>query len=327
MIAVGALVAVLSACGQGSGSQPTETASQLVADARASLHNLKSFEIKGGFALSGSYGYLSAKVLKNGDASGSLSFAADDAGFVRAGGTTYLDKFNSFVSGPLNPDIAAIAARLKGQHWWKILAATAVTSSLQLAESSTVDQDFLSGRQQFSETMQKDSGGRAAYKLTDSAGSLFISRDSPHRLLEVVTALHYQTTEGWSAVDINLSAFDTPISVTAPASAVSADLASLPLYLTVKSTDIKGNCDSSGCPLVAVVEAVVGQGKGMVAFTVSAKAATLAKCTATVTVATSGTATATCFASGAAWTNWWNNSGGTYGFVAMPVNSDYSAPS
>lgn len=325
MIAVGALVALLSGCGQG--KPPAETASQLVADARASLHNLKSFEVKGGFAVSGSYGSLTANVLQNGDATGSLLLGPETAGFVVADGTTYFDAFSSFVSSSLSSDIAAIAASLKGQHWWKTLDATTATTALQLVEPSTVEQDFLSGRQQLSETMHKDSQGRGAYKLTDAAGSLFISTDSPHRLLEVTTGLHYQTTEGWSAVDIYLSAFDTPVSVTAPASAVSADPASLPLYLTVQSEDIKGSCDSSGCPLVAVVEAVVGQGKGMVDFTVSAKAKTLAKCTATVTVAASGTATATCFASGAAWTNWWNTSSGTYGFVAMPVNSAYNAPS
>jgi hypothetical protein len=325
VIVAASLAAAIAACGSSAGPPP-ESPAQLLASSRQTLQALKSFHVTGTFAVDQVSVLMTATVIQNGDASGTLTVGNEIAKFLMVSRVTYFDTFNSFVRAPLDPSLADVAARLIGQHWWRTSGSPPVAASLQVLNSGVLSTAFFSGRNQLTQTAVKDSRGRPASKLTDSAGSVFITTALPHQVLEITTAPNYLAAN-LSNVDLVFDAFNAPASVAAPASFVTPVRDGMPPFFHIQSFALDGDCNRAGCPLKAVVQADAGSGAASVSLTVAdSNGKTLATCTTSVTLASySDAQTAKCFATGQSWTNWWNNVGGSFTYAASVANPAYNA--
>src|SRR5438445_10522287 len=116
LAALAAVCIGVVACGS-QAALAAESASQLLADGRHSLDALTSYQVHGTFTVNQSSGLMTATVLKDGDASGSLTIGVT-SGFVLASRTYYFDTLNTLVTGGMDPWLANVIEHLKGQHWW-----------------------------------------------------------------------------------------------------------------------------------------------------------------------------------------------------------------
>jgi len=315
-----ALGLTAAACGP---SVASETPGQLLSDGAHALQGLKSFRITGGFAVNSVSVSLAANVRQDGDATGSLAITYDSASFVIAGHQLYFDRANPLVTTGLDPTVAELALRLKGQHWVQTPGSATVTSSLMLLKPDEYQRLFFSGRGPLTETPVKDSDGRAALKISDNSVSVLVSPKAPHNVLEITTAAHFLTLD-LRSVDVIFENFNIPVSVSAPASSVPLTTAGLPPFFVVQSIDVDGTCSSSGCPMKADVASLAGTGTATVDFTlVDHGGQTLGTCGATVSIpAVGGTATARCRATGSGWTRFYYT-GGSYVTKAVAENPAY----
>jgi hypothetical protein len=317
------LALAMAACA----SQPTTppmSPNQLLASGVQSLMALESTHVEGSFTVDGLDGSVQASILRNGNAAGTLTLDGADSPFVTAGGSTYFETLAPFVTAGF-PSLASLAARLKGPRWYQTAGASSAAALLALLSASALQSTFLSGRTHLTRTSSKDSHGRAGIRLSDSLGSVVLAASTPHNILEITTAPHYLVGR-FSGVDLVFDAFDSPVTVAVPSDFVTPDSAHMPPYFYIVSVDLR-NCSSSGCNASAVVGSEVGSGTATVTITIRNSAGgRLAMCTTTVVVATyAATPTAACRARGLAWTNWWNNSGGSYSADAAVLHPAYNS--
>jgi hypothetical protein len=229
-----------------------------------------------------------------------------------------------FVMSDVPSEVATLAPLLKDTPWWDVSGSEEASAVITLLTPDVIKSTFLTGRSGLTETNAKDSSGRAAFKLTDSAGSVFLATSTPHNVLEIKTAPHYLTGD-FSSVDIVFNDFSKPLSITAPADTVSPTLSGMPAHFYVESVDLNG-CNSSGCTDKAVIGADAGSGTATVTMTITASGKTLSVCTAKVVlVSYQAQPTASCRAHSAAWTNWWGHVDGSYQLEATVANPAYTS--
>jgi hypothetical protein len=278
--------------------------------------------VKGTFAIDQTGGVVSASILQSGDVTGALTLGGDSSLFVVANHTTYFANPVSFVTTQLST-LPNLARQLKGQHWWRTPGSAPAAAVIHLLSSATLSSTFLAGRNHLTQTQGKDSRGRAAYLLRDSAGSIFISTARPHEILEITTAGNY-LAGNLSGVDLVFDSFDSSVTVTVPTSFVTPDLADMPPYFHIQSVNF-GTCNGSSCIVNAVVQGDAGSGAAIVTLTLWA-GRQLAVCTSSVVLAHYyDSKTARCHAGGPAWTRWWNGSGGSYEVRGTIANPAYSS--
>ncbi|HKR99457.1 MAG TPA: hypothetical protein VJU79_08075, partial [Candidatus Dormibacteraeota bacterium] len=249
---VAATCVAIAACGS-SAKASTPTASQLLSAARSNLDGLASYRVAGSVTAAEVSVQLTATVLKNGDSSGSIT-SAGVAKFVVVQRAVYFDTLTPAVTGALDKSMLDLAVRLKGPHWWRTAGSTSTQRAMSLLTASGLAPVFLDGRTKLTETSTKDSKGRAAYKLSDNAGSLFVSRTTPYRVLEIATAPDYLAAST-SNVDLVFDEFNAPASVSVPAGFVPLSQELLPPYFYVSSLDLVGKCNTGGCTIKGVVTA------------------------------------------------------------------------
>jgi hypothetical protein len=317
------LVVALAACAS-KATAPSVSPSQLLAAGVQSLMALQSSQVSGAFTVDGLDGSVQASMLGNGNASGTLTLDGADSPFVSAGGATYFETLAPFVTAGF-PSLVTLAASLKGPPWYRTGGSASAAAVLALLSPRLVQSTFLSGRTHLTQTSGKDSHGRAGIRLSDASGSVVLATSTPHNILEITTAPHYLVGR-FSDVDIIFDAFNSAATVAIPTHFVTPDLVHMPPYFYISSVDAHG-CGSGGCTLTAVVGSEAGSGTATVTMTISnSSGGRLATCTTTVVVAVySATPTASCHAHGAAWTNWWNNIGGTYTFDATVLHPAYNS--
>lgn len=263
-------------------------------------------------------------MLHNGNASGTLTLDGADSPFVSANGATYFASQAPFVTAGF-PSVASLAANLKGSPWFHTDGSASAAAVLALLSPGPLQSTFLSGRTGLTRSSGKDSHGRAGIRLSDASGSVVLAASTPHNILEITTATHYLVGR-FSDVDIIFDAFNSPVTVAVPTDYVTPDLVNMPPYFYISSVDAHG-CNGAGCTLTAIVGSEAGSGTATVTLTITnSSGKRLAACTTTVVLALyRATPTASCHAGGAAWTNWWNNIGGTYTFDATVLNPAYNS--
>ena len=315
-------VAVLIAACASQGTQERLSPSQVLANGVRAYENLMSTHVTANFTIDQMSGSAGASVLHSGDLTGSVTLGSETSVFVDVAGQSYFQTNAVFVINPAS-DIYTLASSLRGRPWWRTSGTPPVAAVVQLLSNGLVS-TFLTGRDHLVQTAGKDSRGRSATRLNDSAGTVYVASESPYEILEVKSAPHY-LVGGFSDVDLVFDQFNSPVSVAAPTNAVSPDAADMPLYAVIRSVDF-GACDAPGCQVKAVVGAKVGSGMTTVTLTISASSdgARLATCTASVTLANyADSQTATCYASGTDWTNYWNKGSGSYRLQADVANPAY----
>jgi len=323
LAATALLLVALTACGQ---SSAPESPAQVLADGRQAFHALRSFHVSGTLTVNQSSGVIAATVLPNGDATGNLLLGSESANFVVLSRITYFDTLNSFVEASLDASTLYLVKHLKGQHWWRAPGSAPVATALQLLNPVSFSALFIAGRSQLTLTTEKDSRGRSGRKLDDTAGAVYIQGTPPHEILEVRSAPNY-LAGGASSVDLVLDRFNVPATVAAPTSFVTPIWSQMPPYFFVDSVAFNGNCNASGCPLKAVIKASAGNG-GPVAVSLwvyDENHKTLGTCGANVVLRDVwDSETATCRATGSAWTYYWNNSTSSVYGDANVANPDYN---
>ena len=324
-VCVGAVALIAAACGQGSSS--TQTPAQILAAGAKAMQGLKSFHVSGAFEVNTESVILRASVRSSGESSGNIIVGPASANFVQSQGTLYLDTLNALATGGTDAGTLSIAMELKGTHWWQTPGGSNLSSALAVLQPSNYQTLFFGGRGALTQTATKDTRGRAAIKVSDGMVAVFLTPDATHNVLEITTAPHTLSLN-LSNVDLVYDGFSAPVTVTPPPSPVTLTPEGLPPLFQITSIDSNGDCDSAGCPLKAGVTTLVGSGAGTIDFSVlDSGGSTLASCSAPVTVpSVGGSATASCKATGSAWTNWFYNIGGTYKSKAAPENPDYTTP-
>jgi hypothetical protein len=303
-------------------AEPTVSPAQLLAAGSHALTALKSSQVTGTFTLDGLGGSILASILQNGDITGTLTIGGSQGPFIYAGGYTYFQSL-AFVSSELPASLAALAANLKSQPWWRSSGSTEAAAAIKLITPGGLRSTLLSGRAHMTEKAGEDASGRAATELTDSTGSIFVAAASPHNILEITTPVNL-LVDNFSNIDFIFNEFNAPVTVTIPTNPVTPDIASMPPYFYVVSVKF-GVCSDTGCTGRAVVETQAGSGTATVKLTITNPAnKALASCTTTVRASYSAGTTATCRAHGSGWANWWDNIGGTYYFDAVVANPYYT---
>ena len=61
----------------------------------------------------------------------------------------------------------------------------------------------------------KDESGRAATRLTNSTGSIYLAAASPHNILEITTPMNL-LVGNFSNIDLVFNEFNAPVTVTIP---------------------------------------------------------------------------------------------------------------
>src|SRR4029077_19358503 len=280
-VAAGVFLAMAIA-GCASQSPPSQTTpSQLFAEGTRALGTLHSTEVQGTFTIDQMGGTVHASYLQDGDITGALSLGGESSVFVVSNHTTYFANPASFVTTQLS-SLPNLARQLKGQDWWRTAGSAPAAAIVKLLSADEIGSTFLAGRNHLTQTNSKDSRGRAAFQLHDAAGSVFISVARPHEILEITTAGHYLAGD-FSAVDLVFDNFNSRVTVAAPASYVTPDLADMPPHYSIQSVNF-GTCNGAGCIVTAVVQGDAGSGADTVTLTVWGTRQ-LAACTVTVVLA------------------------------------------
>jgi hypothetical protein len=301
----------------------TVSPAKLLTSGTQALAALKSSQVTGTFTIDGVGGSVLASILQNGDITGTLDIGASESPFVYAGGTTYFRQLATYVSSQFSSGLADIAANLKTQPWWRTPGSADAAEAIKLITPGGLQATLLSGRSHMTAKATKDESGRAATRLTDSTGSIYLAAASPHNILEITTPMNL-LVGNFSNIDLVFNEFNAPVTVTIPTTSVTPDIASMPPYFYVVSVNF-GVCNDTGCIGKAVIETQAGTGTGAVTLTITNPAnKTLAKCTTTVKASYSAGTTATCRARGSGWANFWNNVGGTYSIEATVANPYYT---
>jgi hypothetical protein len=168
-----------------------------------------------------------------------------------------------------------------------------------------------------------DSTGRAAMRLTDANGSVYIAATNPHTVVEITTPVNGLVGD-FSNIDLVFNEFNTPVTLDIPTIVVTPTLAGMPPYFVENSVTF-GTCSTTGCTGKAVIDTQAGSGVATVTLTITNPAnKVLATCTATVKATYSADATATCRAHGPGWANFWANVGGSYYFDGVVANPYYN---
>jgi len=104
----------------------------------------------------------------------------------------------------------------------------------------------------FSETAGELSGQRVK-KLANAAAVVYLSADSPYRLLRVETAAGASLLDGLSDLAIDVVSYDAAAKVPAPGVIINLDDTSTypPYYVSVAQSFSFDNCDTSRCPMSA----------------------------------------------------------------------------
>ena len=301
----------------------TASPAQLLAAGSHALVALKSTQVTGTFTIDGMGGSVLASILQNGDVTGTLNIGASESPFVYAGGTTYFQQLATFVTSGF-PDLADLAGRVKSEPWWRTPGSAEAVAVIKLITPGGLQSALLSGRSHMTQKAGKDASGRAATRLTDSTGSIYLEPASPHNILEITTPMNL-LVGNFSNLDLIFNEFNTPVTFNVPTNVVTPDVASMPPYFYIVSVKF-GVCSGSGCTGNAVVETQAGSGTASVKLTITNAAnKVLASCTTTVKASYSAGSTATCRAHGSGWENWWDNIGGTYYFDGTVANPDYTS--
>lgn len=304
------------------------TPSQLFGTAVHSFVQLRSYRVSGGLHAGDDLVVLTADVLANGDSSGTIMVDGESSKFIVAENVSYFSTLSPLIDGIIDPTAEPALARLYSP-WWQAPGSAAAHAALaSLAPRSLVD-EYLGDRSGRVETMRKDPHGIPVRALTNATGSAVVSTGSSPHLMEVTTAPHYFAGTNLSSVDLVISNANEAVTVQAPPHALPLEnLDGLPPYFTVAVGDTTG-CDDFGCTASATVTATVGHGTATVHFTLgSAQGTELATCAAPVTIPAVGqSATASCRATGSAWTSFAYSGGGTYTILGLADNPAYEPAS
>ena len=293
-----ALAVVIAACANQT-LPPGLSADQVLSNGVRAFQKLTSTHVTAKFTIDQTTGTAIASVLHGGEVAGTVTLGSETSPFVYVDGTSFFETNAVFVI-PLDSGIYSIASSIKGRPWWRTSGTAPVAQVVRLLSTGLIS-TFLTGREHLTPTLDKDSRKRAAIRLSDSAGTVYVARTSPYQILEVKSAPHY-LAGGFSDVDIVFDDINAPVTVTAPTNFVTPDVADMPLYPVVESADF-GDCDESGCTVKASIGARAGSGIATVTLTVSASSdgERLATCTTTVALAHyDDIQTATCHAEGSA---------------------------
>jgi hypothetical protein len=322
VVAAGACTLVVAGC-TGQSSPPPASPTQLLAEGMRGLETLTAVQVTGTFTIDQTSGSITAVLLQNGNVSGYLTLGDTSSNFVYVDGTTYFETLASFVLFAFPSSVVALATSVKGPPWWKTPGSSAAAAVVQLLNLDRLTSTFLSGQSRLTQSQGNDSRGRAAFRLKDSAESVFIATSPPHQVLEIKTAPG-DTASGFTGVDLVFDDFGAPTTVAVPTDAVTPDLTDLPPHFSIASVGYS-DCGSSGCNLKAVVKADAGSGAAKVTLTIADTGGELlGTCTATVTLpAYTATQTALCRVGGHTWTAWWDRGVGKSTIHADVANPGY----
>ena len=302
---------------------PAASPKQLLADGSKELLSLRSVQLSGTFTVDQTSGSIRASILQNGDVSGLLTLGDEASNFVYAGGTTYFELFSAFGLFQFPISVSSLAISVKGTPWWEMPGSPAAAAVVRFLSFGGIKSMFLSGRSTLTLTTGTNLRGQAAYRISNSEGSVFVAMSQPHQVLEVTTSAHH-VAGGLAEVDLVLDNINVPTTVARPTYALIPDLAHLPPYFYI---DLVGftNCGSSGCTLKAVVKADAGSGVANVTLSISDSAGgRLGDCKATTTLSDyKASETARCRVGGTTWTRWWDRGVGTSSIHGEVANPDY----
>jgi hypothetical protein len=284
-------------------------AQQLLAAGRTALETSQSFEMSGTFVTNQAAGQMSATVLRNGDAHGSLGFGnALGSDFVRAGSVMYFDALTPFVLDAMDAHTADLAQRLNGlHHWWQTGGSSSAQNAMQLIQVHTIETAFLGNASGFGPTSKVTVAGRQLLKITGPGESVFFLPSQPYRIVEITT-VNTLLVDNLSAVDITFTNLDAKAGVEVPANPLVPDAKLMPSEFILQSAHFDGQCSRSGCPVKATVTANAGSGTATVNFTLKDSNGTIVgSCTATATIpAINQTASTACRATGPGYARFWS---------------------
>jgi hypothetical protein len=300
-------VVLVDACGS---PPPTAlpTAQQLLAAGRTALETFQSFQMSGTFMTNQEAGEMSATVLRNGDAHGSLGFGSGlGSDFVRAGSVMYFDELTPFVLAAMDTQTADLAQRLQGfLHWWQTAGSSSAQNAMQLIGVHTIEPAFLGNASRFGPASKVSVGGRQLLKTADPGESVYFLPSQPYRIVEIRT-VNTLLVDNLSAVDITFTNFDAKAGVEVPANPLVPDPKLMPAEFLLQSAHFDGQCSRSGCPVKATVSADAGSGTATVNFTLKdANGNNVGSCTTTAIVsAVNQTASTGCRATGPGYARFW----------------------
>jgi len=321
VIGLGLTLALASCATQVAAS--TVSPSQLLASGARALAALKTSQVTGTFTIDGNQGSVLASVLQNGDITGTLNLDESDSPFVYAAGTTYFESLASFVTSGFPDGVATLAPSVKSQPWWRTPGSTEAVDAIHLITPSGLASTFLTGRPHMTEKAAADSTGRAALRLTDANGSVYVAAASPHNVVEITTPMNGLVGD-FSNIDLVFNEFNSAVTLGIPTVVVTPTLAGMPPYF-VENAVTFAPCSATGCTGKAVIDTQAGSGVATVTLAITNPAnKVLATCTTTVRASYTADATATCRARGPGWANFWANGGGTYYFDGVVANPYYN---
>lgn len=315
--AIVCLTLALAGCGAASPSQ-------LLATSTHNLEHLRSYRVSGGLYLGQDRVVLSADVLSDGDATGSIDVEGVQSRFVVAHNVSYFSTLSPAITGSVDPSVEPMLAALHAP-WWQAPGSTTARASLDGVMPHNLVSQFIDSRSGLVEASGRDGRGRAAIALTNGGSRVLVSTASAPQVLEVTTSPHYLSAHNLSGVDLVIDHLNEPLTVEPPAGARPLDnLDALPLYFTIKA-GVPTACDAAGCTAGATVTAVLGHGTSTAQLSiVTSSQGTVATCSTPVSIAAVGqTATVSCRAASAAWTHFVHtgNPADTFGEQAV-VNHD-----
>ena len=143
------------------------------------------------------------------------------------------------------------AAPATRNHWFKAPQIPETQLVAKLLDRPTVTNAIGQSRK-FSETAGELSGQRVK-KLANAAAVVYLSADSPYRLLRVETAAGASLLDGLSDLAIDVVSYDAGAKVPAPGVIINLDDTSTypPYYVSVAQSFSFDNCDMSRCPMSA----------------------------------------------------------------------------
>jgi hypothetical protein len=238
---VAVLVCILGACVSNAATDPTASDLKLGLEAFRAAHLVR---IDGQVADAGRRYHIDMSFVSTAT-TGTLNAEGDVISF-------YSNQDGTFMSS------SALVARVKPSavasvrdHWFK----APQTPETQLV-AKLIDRGALtaaigqSGK--FKETTD-GLNGQSVKKLTDATEVVYLSIDSPHRLLRVETVAGVRLADGLSDLALDVVSYDEPAKVPTPSVIINLDDASTypPYYVSVAQSFAFGNCDSSQCPMSA----------------------------------------------------------------------------
>lgn len=307
------LAFVVTGCG-------AATPAQLFSGAASSLDHLRTYRVSGGLYVGQDRVVMSADVMSDGDASGTIEVEDVSSNFIVAHGVSYFGTLSSAVAGAIDPSVEPILGRLH-PLWWQAPGSTAARAALAVVDARHFAAEFLSGRAGAVETTSHDRRNHPAIALTNTAGTVFVSTASTPQVLEVTSAPHYISSSSFTNVDLIVDHLNERLNVQAPAGALPLEnLDALPRYFTIKVA-APTDCDINGCTVSATVTSAVGHGTSMAHLNlVTGAGDKLATCSTPVSIAAVGeSAPVSCRAASSAWTNfvYTGNPASTFGETGL----------